>query len=814
MLKRLSIFFIISIFLISCNYKKEILPKKQPLFWTYSDSLNAKDWEPARVPGSFHVSLVNSLFLVQNFYFDHYTDKIKWLSQKNWFFKTKLDIDKQTYRQKQIWLLLPGLDTYSKIYINGTPIAQTDDFFDQYKYDIKKYIHPGRNQIIVQFFPPISKAHSLFKALKIKGTYSPLSILRKPYFQLHHQLGSSYITMGFAKTPQILLWEKAFIQAAYYSFYKISKKQALVSAHLIIFSSRSQKAYIQIKSQYDVHIYQKVKLHPGKNELTFNFKISDPKLWYPYTSDNLQPELYKFTSTILIRGVKYSEKNTYTGIRKIKFYSLGNRLMLKINDSLIFLKAAQIYPLRVNIADENDLYQRLIKLIKEAGFNAIITSDKGWYRNQNFYNICDEQGILVIQTLPIAYKILPPTDTLINLILSETKQNIQRLFNHPSIIAWNANYNPHAIHFPSQEVKKFSDNFFLQVLPALIHSIDSSRYYLTNLNFKNTLSINNDFVSMPNNILLRKMFYIQNETLKIDSTLTYFTKPSTQLYFQLKKQVSLFYPFDSLTNAYYFSQVIQKQKFEKYINSLPPFYQNHLIVNWFNDITPAISPSFIDYSLQPKAKYYFIKDYLSNFRILTKNNGNNVEVTLISAFDTAHVLAYYKLYDLYGHLLWQKVENEALVNHMVSQVFDLGVYLKLFSRDSTLMKIEVYNNFELVAEKYHYFINQAKIKLLDPDLSVSYYPVDEGYALEITANKYLAKNVHVISTLQNAIIDDNYFDILPGESKVVVVELPMQVENFEPFVKVYSQYDYLTGRNNSLTYKVKIQPKDFKQVNQ
>ncbi len=130
------------------------------------------------------------------------------------------------------------------------------------------------------------------------------------------------------------------------------------------------------------------------------------------------------------------------------------------------------------------------------------------------------------------------------------------------------------------------------------------------------------------------------------------------------------------------------------------------------------------------------------------------------------------------------------------------------------MKIEVYNNLELVAEKYHYFIDQSKIKITDPGLNILYYPVEEGYALEISASKYLAKDIIIIPSLDNALVNYNFFDILPGESKIIVISLPMQTQNFNSLIKVYSKYDYQTGRINDNMYKLNIKQKEFQQMNE
>ena len=796
----------------SCNYKTSNLPKQETLHWLYSDSINAKIWNNAIVPGSIHYSLKSDYFLNYNIYFDHYIEKIKWLSKKTWFFKTIITIEPSTYKNKQIWLVLPGLDTYTKIYINNQPIATTNNFFKKYEFDIKKYLKPGKNEIIVQFYPPISKTKKFFSKLKDNKNISFLSILRKPYFHFNNLISTNYIPIGFSLTPKIIIWQQAYVQNIYFSFSNISSKSATATAQLTIFATDFKTAHLEIKSQYVTHIKKKIKLKPGKNNFSFTFKISNPHLWYPYSKQNPHPHLYKFITSLYIKKTKYSEIALYTGIRKVKVNIEKKQLNIKINDSTIYLKAAQVYPLRVNIDKEKEFYRNFFKKIKKAGFNAIITSDKGWYHNDKFYSICDQEGILVIQTLPFAYKKIPSDDTIINIILDETKQNILQLTKHPSIIAWNINFNPNEIKFSSDNQKQFSTKLFTQILPFFIHSIDSSINIINNLDFRNIINVNNKFVSLPNIKISQAFFEYDKDKKKLDQTFTFFTKPYPSLYYDLKKIVLKNFYNDTITYFYYYSQIKQKQLFESFLKKLNYTNHKHIIVSWFNDITPAISPAFIDYSQIPKAKYYSLKQFLSDFQIYTKNLGNNVEISITSSYDTAQTLIYYKLYDFFGHLLWQKIDQTNLINGFKNQVFDFGIYYKLFSRDSLLLKIEVYNNFELVAEKYHYFVDPDKLLLKNPNLQISYYPIDEGYALEISAQKYLAKDVF-ITVNTNSIINNNFFDILAGESKIIIIELPTQIKNFPSLINIYSKYDFENNLINKENKKLNIKEKDFQPTN-
>lgn len=55
-------------------------------------------------------------------------------------------------------MVFHGLDTVSQIYINQRFIGRTDNMFIRYKFDIKPYLIPGINEILILFESAITYA--------------------------------------------------------------------------------------------------------------------------------------------------------------------------------------------------------------------------------------------------------------------------------------------------------------------------------------------------------------------------------------------------------------------------------------------------------------------------------------------------------------------------------------------------------------------------------------------------------------------------------------------------------------------------------
>ncbi len=794
-IKTFYIFLFLALFSYSCSYKKNVLPIKQKLSWRYNDTAQLGSWSHAIVPGSIYQSLINDMFLNKNLYFDHYLQKISWLSDKIWIYRANFSYKDEITKRKNIYLVLNGVDTYSKIYINGKYVGQTYDFYQKYKFNITPWIHKGNNQIIVKFLPPVREAKKFYKSLNYSVPAGYLSIIRKPLFHLFPEYSANYDPIGFSKSVYIEAWNKVKINDIQFYTKKLTKKAAIITCKVNIRAVKETKARINIESQFAHYLNKKIKLKPGDNKFSFQFKIDSPQLWYPkgYGEQNL----YKFTTKLFIDKNLYDQQTTEYGLRKIKITTKNNKFHLYVNDTLVRLRAVELRPLDVELSLEQDKYKKLFTILENANINTIVTWDKGHYFLQDFYKLCDQKGLLVIQSFMLPIKILPPKDTVTEIIKTEITQTVRELRHHPSIIAWLANYDEQKTKlvlkklYPPKKFDQllgFSNLLFQALIPQIIKENDQ-RSYLLNLNYKNIWIFYPKYVSLPQTKSIQQIIGVKPFEQSLD-LLKLYTKPDST---NLRNIVTIIKKYNNqdLQNLTYLSQIQQAQELENSFNHIiTQGKKDNYLITWFNDITPVvISPSAISSINDLKAQYYEIKHIYSPFTITIKNHAQYLTVNIYSTKDTASLLNYYKLYDTRGNLLWQKINKQHITNHKFSTKFDLGVYFKLFSRDTLVFKVETYNNLNLVAEKYFYFNRDFKNLLQNPDIQAKIYPIDLGFALEITPKKYLAKNIDIKTSNSGLTPFDNFIDILPGETKTIIIHSPYQVQNVQNYINLFSLYE-------------------------
>ena len=75
----------------------------------------------------------------------------------SWWYRTEFDLDAETGRSENIWLLFDGINYSANIYLNGSKIASDDSTygaFRRFEFDVTRLVRKERNVLAVQVFPP------------------------------------------------------------------------------------------------------------------------------------------------------------------------------------------------------------------------------------------------------------------------------------------------------------------------------------------------------------------------------------------------------------------------------------------------------------------------------------------------------------------------------------------------------------------------------------------------------------------------------------------------------------------------------------
>ena len=84
-------------------------------------------------------------------------------------------------------------------------------------------------------------------------------------------------------------------------------------------------------------------------------------------------------------------------------------------------------------------YAQRLSAAMVANVNLIRVWGGGIYESDDFYDVCDELGLLVWQDFLFACAAYPEEEPLLSEIAGRGAENVARLSSHPSLVLWNGN---------------------------------------------------------------------------------------------------------------------------------------------------------------------------------------------------------------------------------------------------------------------------------------------------------------------------------------------------------------------------------------
>jgi beta-mannosidase len=118
----------------------------------------------------------------------------------------------------------------------------------------------------------------------------------------------------------------------------------------------------------------------------------------------------------------------------------------------------------------------------EANVNLLRVWGGGIYESEDFYEACDQRGILVWQDFLFACAAYAEEPCLAGEVAAEAEEAIARLCPHPSLAVWNGNNENVWGHAdwgwqPLLGGRTWGDGYYRELLPALVASLDPTRPY-------------------------------------------------------------------------------------------------------------------------------------------------------------------------------------------------------------------------------------------------------------------------------------------------------------------------------------------------
>lgn len=394
----------------------------------------------ANVPGNVELDLMRANIL-PDLYFADNIKKAEYLERKDFVYVKDFELNFSDSRHRE--LVFEGVDTIAEYYLNGVKIGKSENAFAEYVFSVDNVLKSGVNRLVVHIFSSVNYAEKYeYTPLNIgiyDGCYESLNI-RKPASSFGWDILPRAVSAGIFREVYIREYSAVEITGVYIATNRLENNLAIltVSVNARMTDEFLGKAVLKITGKCKESEFAKTYPFTFTSKTVFPY-VENPVLWYPCGYG--ESDLYDVTVELVVGGKTMAEKQIKFGIRSVEVKyteEIGDKgnFRIFVNDELIKVKGVNHTPIDVYHSKDCKKYADIVDGIKNMNCNFVRIWGGGIYEEDEFYSLCDEKGIMVWQDFMLACHMYPQTEEFFDKIAFECKNVVERLRNHPSIIAW------------------------------------------------------------------------------------------------------------------------------------------------------------------------------------------------------------------------------------------------------------------------------------------------------------------------------------------------------------------------------------------
>ncbi|GIP44598.1 beta-mannosidase [Paenibacillus sp. J45TS6] len=788
-------------------------------------------WVGASVPGDVHTALIER-GIIDPPYYGHNDIKSRWVEQKEWWYRTTFTLSEISGEGERTEIHFEGLDTFASVYVNGHEIGKTENMLRSYRFDITRVIRKGWNSIAIRFDP--LAIHYQDKELFDWSSYTKeRPWIRKAAMNYGWDWGPRMVTAGIWGKVHVNQYRKARIENVQASTIQADQDLAIVhlTANVKKYHKEANCSVIIALKDQDGKVVDQATTPVDSGNAHLELRISSPQLWW--THELGTPYLYQLEVRLFAEEEILDSYEEAIGIRTVELAlqdAEGRDVFAFIlNGVKVYAKGANWIPadhLIGSIPDQK--YKDLIDLAVSGQMNMLRVWAGGIYEKDVFYEECDRRGILVWQDFAFANALFPDFNhDFMENVRGEVIDNVIRLRNHASLALWCGNNEIDWLYdmkTASGDITSpfYGERIYHELIPEVLEELDPLRpywpsspygakggydandpgsgdrhnwqvwhgsvyprmsgevpvldYSIQGVSFKNYKQDDALFSSefgmhaSANRYTLEKnipegQFYWGSPEMAYRNKDTNHQKGILLMegYTGIPKDIEEYMDFSMLTQAEGLKYGIEHFRRNQVRNSGALVWQ-------LNDSWPGTSWSMIDYELLPKASFYYGKRFFAPILLsLDYEPGEELKVWLIN--DTLEIcqgtlelkVITFDGEEVYSASIGAVAEAQSANCYMTLEEAEV-----LRGKRAEEVIIELSSSTIEVPVNRYYLRDPKEVVLPDTNLLVQ---VNEANSeVVVTAVGTLARFVKLELPLGNVIYSDNYFDLLPGEQKVVEID--------------------------------------------
>jgi beta-mannosidase len=753
----------------------------------------------------------------------------QWVEDQEWWYRTTFEAPpSEDDGQARVLLIFDGLDTFATVYLNGIEIGNHRNMFIAATFDVTERLRPGERNTLAVRFEPVVASVDVQEIVGQWGRNPERAGVRKAQCNFGWDWAPRLVSVGIWQGVTLHSHTAARLSGVFFKTTAISSKAAEVVVAVEaerwanVPDLQAQIALSRGAQQLTGH----APLTNGQAEIAFT--VPDPALWW--THDLGEPALYKLEVALRASGKTLDTHCERVGIRTVEVdqgpdpEEPGTRFFtFVLNGVRLFAKGANWIPANSFVAQVDVArYRSLLELAVEANVNMLRVWGGGIYEKNAFYQLCGEMGILIWQDFMFACALYPEEAPFIAEVEREAEAVVRRLRNRPCLALWCGNNENDWIddmHNWQQPGRDFpGKRIYHELLLPIVERLDGTRLYWPSspysgddhnaaeegdrhnwqvwhgavyprrfgeepkrdlspegISYRHYAEDPGRFISefgmhaAPVLETLRRN--VPATALRLDSPeLLYRNKDKPRGKGDMLMQAHTGLP-GSLQEYLDFSMICQAEGLKYGIEHYRrrKFHCSGTLFWQWNDCWPGLSWSVLDYYLFPKAGYFFVKrayvPVLASFK--EESNGISLWITNDTLKELSDTVTIF-----HGDFAGQELCKEALEVQVPANVSVQVRHLsfdELGSQDPRREYLAVRSRNGSFPDNRHFFVEIKDLVRPKPNVTAEVSEGNDGrLEARITTDTY-AYFVKLVVPIEGTRFGDNYFDLFPGQERVIAI---------------------------------------------
>lgn len=405
---------------------------------------------PATVPGNVELDLLNAGLIENPEIGNNVYTLRKYEAYQWWYYRT---FETPTYKDgERVEIVFDGLDCFCAIWINNQLVGETDNMLIEHRFDITDFLNSqGNNSIYIRINPAVREAQKYINGAI--GSRKFFRVEQEHIRKAPHMYGwdimPRVVSAGLWRSVHLNILKPTRIETVYWMTNKIDVPNK--EADMLL--------DWQLTTDYPVieGLTMEVSLKKGGQTVyensfpVFNhcsrqkIHLDNVDFWWPRGYG--EPALYSATARIIDEKKNVlDEKKQKLGIRTADLIYTDvttpenpGEFLFKINGEKIFVRGTNWVPLDAFHSRDKEHLDTTIQMTVDLNCNMIRCWGGNVYEDHDFFNLCDENGIMVWQDFALAGTAYPQNFEFAEKIREEAVSIVLKLREHPSLVLWCGN---------------------------------------------------------------------------------------------------------------------------------------------------------------------------------------------------------------------------------------------------------------------------------------------------------------------------------------------------------------------------------------